>query len=151
MIKEAKALVRIIALWIIFLGSLYMTFLAVGNFVGTTVTLVNGGYDYYGGYSNPSFNCMISPLYPTFQNETVNTAELSKYQVEQEAYSKRTQELCEQDQQTQKETALKSEQSQKNQNQASGRSAVAREAILMAIGFAVIFISLREIRKIEQV
>jgi len=150
MIKEARVLVRVVALWIIFIGSIYLTFFTVGNFVTTTFTLVNVGNDPYATYNNLYTNCLIYPSYPPFPNEETNTPQATKYQVDQEAYNKRTQELCEQDQQKQKETALKSEQAQEKQNQSSSRSAVAREAILMAIGFAVIFISLREIRKIEQ-
>ena len=157
MIKEARVLVRVVALWIIFVGSIYLTFFTVGNFVTTTFTLVSGGYNPYPSYSNLSTNCMTPPMYPSTYppppNETDRTDELNKlnkYQADQEAYNKRTQELCEQDQQKQKEISLKSEQTQEKQNQSSSRSSVAREAILMAIGFGVLSISFREIRKIEQ-
>ncbi len=152
MIKEAKVLVRIVALWIIFMGSLYMTFLAVGNFATATITMIGGGYDYYGGYiSYSATNCMTPPLYPSNSYESLNKAELDKYQADQAGYNKRTQELCNQDLQKQKENALKSEQSQEKQNRSNGTSAVAREAILMVIGFVAISLSLKEIRKIEQV
>lgn len=151
MIKEAKILVRIIALWIIFLGSLYLTFVAVGNFTTNTITLVGGGYDFFSGYSySNTTNCMTPPLYPSNSYDPLSKTELDKYQADQATYNKRTQELCEQDQQKQKESALKSEQSQEKQNRSNGRSATAREAILLVAGLAVMLLSMKEIRKIEQ-
>jgi hypothetical protein len=158
MIKEPRLMVRLIALWVIFILVLLFTFWYFGTFVNSVVKMASGGYDSFYSYdSSSSTTCLQSPTYPTTlpssseEMDAKDKAVVDKYEKDLEQYNKNYSALCQADQEKQKAITDKEERVAEKQNRSFGISDIASNAALFLLGLVLLLLSMKEIKRVEQI
>ncbi len=146
MIKE----IRLISLWIIFIGSLWFFSSYLQLFTTYAVKMVNGGYDvYYSTTGSYGTYCLQSPIYPqpTFSPGMEAPPTSKEDKVAMDTYNKELENYNVEITQKCKEDLVKQQQSQEKQNKSSAMSDVISNGVLSLFSLIVAGLSFKAIRK----
>ncbi len=158
MIKETRLMVRLIGLWIVLLGSLWLLIGSSQGLVTSITKAVNGGYEtYYGSYGGAyggNAYCLQAPIYPTTQSgmgmgmgipplPTEDKVVLDKYNEDYKKYNSEVEAKCKEDLEKQKK-------SQENQEKSSWMGDIASYSILVLLQLLMAVVSFVAIRKSEE-
>ncbi len=154
--KEARLIVRLIALWVIFIASLGFAAYAGGRFVTASVQVINKGYE--PGYSYVSYDsssCLQMPNTPTLSDmQTGQTAEdkalTAKYNQDLEKYNSEYRALCEADRQKEEEAGKEEKAGHVNQQRSVAIGDMAAYFILSVLGVAAMHMSFKKIKASEK-
>ena len=149
MTKEPRIIVRLIALWIIFIASVTVVFCGGQHFAVSLVKIASGNYGNTEcpagmGYCPPPptfTSCIMPPTYPYMGDpaaQPVDSGTMSKYNQDYQEYNKAYQKACEQD-------ITRQQGSQKN----SSITEMAGYAVLLLAGIVAAMVSLMAIKKAE--
>jgi len=134
MTKEPRIIVRLIALWIIFIASVTVVFCGGQHFAVSLVKIASP--------PPPTFtSCIMPPTYPYMGDpaaQPVDSGTMSKYNQDYQEYNKAYQKACEQD-------ITRQQGSQKN----SSITEMAGYAVLLLAGIVAAMVSLMAIKKAE--
>lgn len=152
MINEPRLIIRLIALWIIFVGSLGFFAWALPKLSMAVAKTINHGYDTYYGYYPSSYNnyCLQSPVYPQSPLDSTDLKVSEKYNQELQKYNEEYTAACKKDLVKSQEAEEKQEQSQKDQNKAAAAGDLATYGALSLLSLAAAYISFKMIKKSEQ-
>ncbi len=149
MTKEVRLIIRLIALWIVFLTSLSLIVWSVQNLALSVVKNNFGGYENY-NFLGAGYNtyCIIQVTYPTFSN---GMAPLSpedkvlsdKYSKDLENYNNEVAVACKAD-------LAKQEKSQENQEKSASVGDITMYSVASLIAIFSALISLIVIKKSEE-
>lgn len=157
MIKENRLMVRLIALWIIFVASLGLSFWSVENLTMSVVKMANGGYQSPAmavgmgmGYGTTYSSCLIPPTYPQYPSmgmmpgdNSVDPVTMTKYSKDLEKYNSDYAAACRADVDKQEKTQTKQEKSLSS-------SDITVYSILSLLGIFSAVLSSMAIRKSEE-
>ncbi len=148
MIKEIRLIVRLVALWILFIASLWFLYYSVQSLTVSIVKTVNGGYENYYGNSYGNY-CLQYPVQP--QCSTCSTPEQSKEdKISIDKYNKDLQEYNNDLKVRCMADLAKQEKSQENQVKSSSIGDITSYSILSFLSIVSAIISLLAIRKTEE-
>ncbi|MSU54856.1 MAG: hypothetical protein EXS48_03445 [Candidatus Staskawiczbacteria bacterium] len=157
MTKESRMMVRLVALWIVFIFSLGLAFWSVQHLTMAIVKTKLGGYETYysnagsyaGGYNS---YCLQQPAYPSLSSPVgmgmpplakEDQDAMDKYNKEMEKYNKEVSTLCKEDLEKQKNY-------QEAQDKSASVSDMATYSILSLFSICVAIITLMVIKRDEQ-
>ena len=150
MTKEPRIIVRLVALWIIFIASVALVFCSGQQFAIALVKIASGSYDDKGcasGYCPPPMtftSCILPPPYPMQPQMGESSmmpqdpGAMDKYNQDYQRYAESYQKACQQD-------VARQQGSQKN----SSITEMAGYAVLLLAGIVAAMVSLMAIKKAE--
>ncbi len=145
MIKEIRLIVRLVALWILFIASLGFLYYSVQSLTISIVKTANGGYENY--YASGSYGnyCLQYPVQPQCcQGESKeDKIAIDKYNKDLQKYNNDLEVKCMAD-------LAKQEKSQENQVKSSSIGDITSYSILSFLSIVTVIISLLAIRKTEE-
>jgi hypothetical protein len=156
MTKETRLIVRLIALWILFIASLWFLFWSIQNFTMSVVKTNTGGYQqYYTSYGAGSYGgggyCLQMPSYPSLSSSMMmgaapskdDEAKMDKYNQDLQKYNNDWVVAC-------KEDLAKQEKSKEAQEASNSSTDIVVYSVLSLASLFAASLSLLAIRQTEK-